>query len=77
MVGSFEHRDVGVVGGDRGEHAIEGVCVRSLVGIVSEDNTGRTSSVCAYKAHRETGIEEGLVDEDHVVISGRSIDGQK
>ena len=74
-MGSLEHRDVGIVGSERGDHAVEGDCVKLLVGVVTEEDTGHTSIICAKKAYREAGFDDDIAEEDHVVISGSYVDG--
>ena len=74
---SFKHRDTGIVGDEWGEHAVEGGCVRPLVGVIAEEDAGRTTGVCDHKADREESVQEGLTEEDHLVHAGRSIDGGK
>ena len=76
-MGNFGNRDVGVIGGDRGEHVIEGGCMRSLVGVVSEDDAGRTSRVCTYEIDREAVIDKGIAEEVYVIIARRSVNGRK
>ena len=47
------------------------------VGVVTEDNAGHKTSVCSDEADRYACVEEGLIEDDHVVISGRSVDGRE
>ena len=75
MVGYFEHHDVEVIGINRGEHETKCGCVQSLVDFVSEGLVRHKASVCAYKVDREAGVEEGLTEEQHVIISRRSVNG--
>ena len=56
VVGSLEHRDVGVVGGNRVEHAVKGGCVQSLVGIVAEYDSRHTAGVCSDEADIKAGV---------------------
>ena len=48
-----------------------------LVGVVAEDEPRRTARVSIYEADIEAGVEEGLTEEDHVIISRRSANGRK
>ena len=48
-----------------------------LVGVVAEDDAGRATGVYAYGAYIEASVQEGLSEEDHVIISGISVNGGK
>ena len=48
-----------------------------MVGVVDEDDSGRAAGICAYKEDREASVQEGIAEEDHVVIAGRYVDGCK
>ena len=75
MVFSFKQCDSGIVGDKRGEHATEGGRVGPLVGVVTKDNAVHETGVYAYEADREAKVQDSLVEEDHAIITGRSIDG--
>ena len=77
LMPAFEDCDFCIVGVERVKHAVKSGRMGPFVGIIAEENTVRAAGVCAQEAKREISIQYGLSKEDHLVISGRSIDGKE
>ena len=53
---AFKDCNVCIVGGKWVEHAAEGGLVGPFVGVVAEDDTGRTAGVFSHEANKEASI---------------------
>ena len=77
VVFSFEECDVCIIGGKRVEYAVKGGLMVLFVGFVSKGNTGNAAGVCDHAVNGEASIQQGIAEEDHVVVSGISFNGRE